>query len=96
MAYALQKPFQDELKRLQKQDITPLGVNETAQWCNNFVLVPKPNSRARLCLDLAWLNKALIRPVHRAPRLNDILPKLNNVRYASLIDASSKYDILTR
>ena len=44
MAYALQKPFKEELKHLQKQDIiAPLGVDETAEWCNSFVLVPKTN-----------------------------------------------------
>ena len=38
MAYALQKPFKEELERLQKQDIiAPLGVDETSKWCNSFV-----------------------------------------------------------
>ena len=62
-----------------------------AEWCNNFVLVPKANGKLRLCLDPAWLNQALIRPIHRGPTLNNILPKLNNVRYMSIIDASSGY-----
>ena len=34
---------------------------------------------------------ALIRPIHRRPRLNNILPKLDNIRYLSIIDASSRY-----
>ena len=92
MTYALQKPFEKELKWIQEQDIiTPLGVDETAEWCNNFVLVPKANGRVRLCLDPAWLNQVLIRPVHRGPTLNVILPKLNNAKYLSLIDVSSVY-----
>ena len=33
----------------------------------------------------------LIRPVHRGPTINDILPKLNNTKYLSLIDVSSGY-----
>ena len=61
------------------------------EWCNSFVLVPKPNGRVRLCLDPARLNQVLIRPVHRRPTLNDIFPKLNNVKYFSLIDARSGY-----
>ena len=67
----------------------PLGVDEASEWCNSFVLVPKANGKVRLCLDSAWLNQALIRPVHRDPTLNDILPKLNNVQYMSIIDANS-------
>ena len=33
----------------------------------------------------------LIRPIHRDPTLNNILPKLNNVKYMSIIDASLGY-----
>ena len=62
-----------------------------AEWSNSFILVPKPSGRLRLCLDPARLNQVLIRPVHRGPTLNDIFPKLNNVKYLSLIDASSGY-----
>ena len=92
VAYALQEPFKEELRCLQEMDIImPLGVDETSEWCNSFVLVPKANGKVRLCLDPAWLNQALIRPVHRGPTLNDILPKLNNVQYMSIIDASSGY-----
>ena len=51
---ALQKPFEEELKRLQKQDIiVPLGVDETVEWCNSFVLVPKANWKVMLSLDPA-------------------------------------------
>ena len=90
MAYVLQKPFEEEF--LQKQDIiTPLGVDETAEWCNSFVLVAKANGRVRLCLDPAQLNQVLIRPVHRRSTLYDILSKLNNAKYLSLIDVSSGY-----
>ena len=71
--------------------INPLEVDEMAEWCNIFVLVPKANGKVRLCLDLARLNQALIRPIDRGPTLNDILPKLNNVKYMSIIDASLRY-----
>ena len=52
VAYVLQKPFKEELECLQKMDIiTPLGVDEMAEWCNSFVMVPKANGKVRLCLD---------------------------------------------
>ena len=53
--------------------------------------VPKANGKVRLCLDPVRLNQALIRSIYRGPTLNDILPKLNNVQYMSIIDASSGY-----
>ena len=83
------------MKRLHKQDIiASLEVDETSEWCNSFVLVPKANGKVRLCLDPAWLNKALIRLVHRGPTLNNILPKLNHAKYLSLIDVSLGYNNL--
>ena len=86
------KTFKEELKRLHKQDIkATLGVDETPEWCNSFVPVPKTNARVRLCQDPAQLNQALIRIVHRGPNLNDILSKLNSAKYLSLIDVSSGY-----
>ena len=92
VAYALQKPFKDELDQIQKLDIiTPPGIYETAEWCNSFVLVPKANGKVGLYLDPARLNQALIRPVHRGLTLNDILPRLNNVQYMSIIDVSLEY-----
>ena len=92
VAYALQKWLTGELECLQKMDIiTPLGVDKTAEWCNSFVLVPKANGKVRLCLDPVQLNPALIRLIHWGPTLNDILLRLNNVQYMSIIDVSSGY-----
>ena len=59
----------------------PLGMYETAEWCNSFVLVSKPIGKVRLCLNPVRLNQALIRLVHRGPTLYDIFPKLDNARY---------------
>ena len=85
VAYALQKSFKEELQHLQQQGIiAPLGIDKIAEWCNNFILVPKLSGKVRLCLDPVRLNQ----------ELNDIFPKLNNVKYLSLIDTSSGYHYL--
>ena len=95
IAYALQKLFKEELERHQQQDImTPLGIDEMAEWCNGFVLVSKSNGKVRLCLDPAKPNQTLIMPVHTGPLLNDTFPKCNNVKYLSLIDLSYGYQNL--
>ena len=87
VAYVLQKPFKEELEHLKKMDIiTPLGVDKLVEWCNSFMLVPKANGKVRLCLDLVRLNQTLIRHIQRGPTLNDILCKLNNVKYMSIIE----------
>ena len=66
-------------------------MDEMAEGCNSFILVPKANDKVRLCLDPARLNQVLIRPVCRGPTVNDIFPKLNNVKCLYLIDVSSGY-----
>ena len=78
MAYALQWPFKEELEHLQQQDIvTSLGIDETAEWCNSFILVPKLKGKVRLCLDPARLNQALLRLVHTGILLYNILLPIN-------------------
>ena len=66
-------------------------MDKISEWCNSFVVAPKANGKVWLCLDPARLNQALIRPIHRGPTLNDILPKLTGVKSMSIIDASSGY-----
>ena len=82
IAYALQKLFKEELERLKQQMV---------EWWNSFVLVRMPNGKVRLCPNPARLNQVLIGPVHIGPTLNDIFPKLNNVKYLSIIDVSCGY-----
>ena len=80
--HELQKLFKDELERLQQQDIIALlGIDEIEEWCNSFVLIPKPNAKVRVCLGPAGLNQVLIRPVLRGPTLIYIFPKINNIKY---------------
>ena len=92
VAHALQEPLQDELDRLQTQEvIIHLDINETSKWCKSFMLVPKANDRVRLCLDLAWLNEVLKRPIHRDLTLDGILPRLADVKYITLINMTEGY-----
>ena len=80
---------------LQQQDIiAQLGVNKMVEWCNSFLLVPKPNGKVRLCLDPVRFNQELIQPVHKDPTLRDMFPKLTNAKYSSYIDSSSGYQCL--
>ena len=82
--------FKEEFERLQKhQTIAQLEAYESSDLCNCFVLVSKPNEKLELCLDPARVNQVLNRPIHRGPTINDILPKLANVKYLTMIDVNS-------
>ena len=73
-----------------QQIIVPLDFDETFEWCNSFMLIPKVNGKARLCSDLAWLNKVLVMAIHRASTISKILPRLTCVKYLTLTDMSSR------
>ena len=64
IGYELQEPSRKELEILQ-QILALLGVDETAEWCNSFVIVSEPNGMVLLGLDPMKLNHALIKPVQR-------------------------------
>ena len=90
--YALQETLNKELERPQRQQIIViLGMDKMSEWCSNFAPVPKANGKVRLCLDLARLDKALVRPVHRGLILNRILPRLADMKYLTFIVVSSGY-----
>ena len=90
--YTLQQPFKKELERLQEQQVlASIGLYETAEWCNSFIIVPKPNGTVQLYFDPGRLKQALVWPVHRGPTWNDVLLKLTNACYMTIINASSGY-----
>ena len=64
---------------------------ETSELCNSFLLAPKPNGKVRSCLNQVMLNQAPLLIVHMGPTINDIFPKLTNVKYVTIIDVSSGY-----
>ena len=66
-------------------------MEDTSECCNGFILVWKANGKVWLFLNPARLNKVLIRPIHRGPTPNDILPRLAGVKYPTLVDISSGY-----
>ena len=91
VAYALQELFPKRIRLQEQHIIVSVGVKEKAKWCSSFIIEPKPNGTVNLFLDPASLIQALIRPIHRGPTVNDIFPKVINMYYLTLIDASSGY-----
>ena len=87
VAYALQGLLKEEMERLQRQQIiVPPGWMRHPKWCNSFIMVPEVNGKVNLCLDLARLDKGLIRPMHKGLTLNNILPRLAGMKSLTLID----------
>ena len=92
VAYVLQKSLHDGLDRLIKNTIiTPLEAEEKSEWCILLICVNKLNVEVRLCNDPSKLNNQIIWPVYNSWWLEDILPKLTNAKYFSILDVKSGY-----
>ena len=87
---ALQELVKKELDSLEAQGIIT-KVSEPTDWVNSLVCVTKPNGSLSQCLDPKDLNKAIKRPHHHTPTIDEILPKLNGAKYFSIVDATSGY-----
>ena len=87
---AMQTTYKAELDRLTKEGIIT-EVKEHTEWINSIVLVMKPNSSLRLCLDPKNLNKAIERNQWYSRTIDDILPELAKSKFKTLKDATSGY-----
>ena len=85
LPYHTRKKVSKELDRLLQNDCIE-KVEGPTSWINPIVVVPKSNDRIRLCLDMRRANECLIRERHQIPKVEEILPELNNAKYFSKID----------
>ena len=66
-------------------------VQEATDWCAPIVIIPKPNGKVRLCVDLTKLNLSVKREIHPLPSVDHILGKLGNSKVFSKLDANSAF-----
>ena len=89
---ALKDSIKFELNDMEeKQIITKVREGEPTAWVNSLVYRKKTNGRLRLCLDPKDLNTAIRRDHHVVPTLEDLLPKLKDAKYFSIVDAKCGY-----
>jgi Reverse transcriptase (RNA-dependent DNA polymerase) len=88
---ALRSRLQDELQRMEKNDIIS-KVSEPTDWVNSLVVVEKPKTgQLRICLDPKALNESIRRPHYPMPTLEDVTLKLHGSQYFSLLDITHAY-----
>ena len=86
----MQEPLKKNLDRTVGIDIIKKQ-EETTPWVSNVLCTPKPNGDIRICLNPKSLSKAVKRPHHYAPTMEDISQKLHGCKYFSALDQSSGY-----
>ena len=55
------------------------------------MIVPKPNKDLRICNDQRDLNEAIKREHYYIPSLNEIVSKLKDATYFSVVDCSNRF-----
>ncbi|KAK3731888.1 hypothetical protein QZH41_008990, partial [Actinostola sp. cb2023] len=87
---ALREPLRKELESLVKQEIIA-KVDKPTDWVNSLVCATKRNGTLWLCLDPKDLNKAIKRPHHCTPTLDEVLSRWSGSKHYSIVDARSGY-----
>ena len=63
-------------------------VDVPTEWCTAMVVVPKPDGRICICVDLTKLNESVQRERHPIPSVEHILAQLGDAKVFSKLDAN--------
>ena len=85
----IRKEVKEKIANLEGKGIIKKETQLT-DWISSMVVVAKPN-KIRICVDPKDLNKALKRAKHQMPTLDELLPKLNNTKVFSTLDAKDGF-----
>ena len=80
----------EEISRMEKMEIIS-EVDEPTEWCAGMVVVPKPNGKVRICVDLTRLNESILREFHPLPSVDHTLAHLSGATVFSKLDANSGF-----
>ena len=76
----------DAIRDLERQGILK-KVTEPTVWISNSVYREKPDGSIRVCIDPSQtINKAIEVPKYPIPKVDELLPKLNNAKIFSCVD----------
>ena len=66
-------------------------VNQPTEWCSGMVVVPKANSKVRICVDLTRLNESVKQERHPLPAVDQTLAQLAGAKVFTKLDANSGF-----
>ena len=69
--------------------ITP--IQDPTEWCAGMVVVPKPDGKVRICVDLTKLNENICRELHPLPIVEQTLAQISGAQIFSKLDANSGF-----
>ena len=87
---ALKDKIKAELDKMVEQQVIR-RIEEPTEWISWLTCVTKKDGSIRVCLDPQHLNRALIRPHHQVPTLEDLNHKFAGAKFFSKLDAKAGY-----
>lgn len=84
--YSVQDKVKHELDRMEQMGVVR-KVCEPTEWVSSMVVVCRDNNKVRICLDPQNLNKAIVRERHMMPTFEELISKMPNAKYFSVLDA---------
>ena len=90
VALPLLSKVKAELQRMENMGVIT-KIDEPTDWCAGIVVVPKPNDKVRICVDLTKLNESVKRERHILPSVEQTLAQIGTAKYFSKLDANSGY-----
>eukprot|EP00253_Pinus_taeda_P020317 PITA_20317 len=92
----LEKSQQEELTKILQKHSTAFAWEYTnmkdSRWVSPLVIVPKKNSKWRVCIDYRKLNKATSKDHFPLPFIDQVLDTLAGKKYFSFLDGFSGYN----
>ena len=76
-----------ELENMEQKGVIS-KVTEASDWCAGMVVVPKPNGKVRICIDLTKLNQYVLRERHILPSVDHVLAQIGDTKYFSKLHAN--------
>ncbi len=86
----VRRQVEAKLDELQCLDIIE-PVTGSTPWVSPLVVVPKPNSEVRICVDMRRMNTAVIRERYPIPTIEESLQNLTGACVFSKLDLRSGY-----
>ena len=72
VALPLRPRVKEELERMENMGVIT-KISEPTEWCVGIVVVPKPNGKIQICVDLMKLNESVCREKHMLPAVDHVL-----------------------
>ena len=89
--FALRKKVENEIKRLEEEDIIEDVTAQPTPWLNPLVMVPKGEDQIRLCVDMRAANKAITRTRYPTRTVDDLMIKLKGAKVFTKLDLTSAF-----